>query len=123
MADGYLRQTDLLKILLDSARLGFGGLWSNEPLEAPGQIPSGLPGVGIVHRFTGCEKIRAMVDENIDPGPMADILRTSMMALMGFEPLIETIEQYWLEPANQAAESWTGHLEINRGDAGYQPGP
>jgi hypothetical protein len=60
------------------------------------------------------KKIQAMVEGSADLVPPAGSLRTSMRALMGYEPLTETIEQFWLEPANQAAENWTGHLEINR---------
>ena len=114
MAEGYLRQTDLLKILLDSARLGLEAYGRTSPWKLPAKYRLAFRELGLSIGLRAVKKVRAMVDENIDLGPMADTLRTSMMALMGFEPLIETIEQFWLEPANQAAESWTGHLEINR---------
>ena len=36
-----------------------------------------------------------------------------MEALMGYERFIETIEQFWLEPANRETGTWTEHRDIN----------
>ena len=114
MAEGYLRQTDLLKILLDSARLGLEAYVRTNPWKLPAKYRLAFRELGLSIGLRAVKKVRAMFEENADLVPTADTLRTSLIALMGFEPLIETIEQFWLEPANQAAESWTEHQEINR---------
>ncbi len=33
--------------------------------------------------------------------------------LQAFRPMVETIEQFWMEPANRQVESWTAHRNIN----------
>lgn len=114
MAEGYLRQTDLLKILLDSARLGLEAYVRTNPWKLPAKYRLAFRELGLSIGLRAVKKVRVMIEENADLVPTADTLRTSLTALMGFEPLIETIEQFWLEPANQAAESWTEHQEINR---------
>ena len=114
MAEGYLHQTDLLKILLDSARLGLEAHVRTNPWKLPAKYRLAFRELGLSIGLRAVKKVRAMFEENADLVPTADTLRTSLIALMGFEPLIETIEQFWLEPANQAAESWTEHQEINR---------
>jgi hypothetical protein len=114
MAEGTLRQTDLLKILLDSARLGLESTIRTSPWKLPAEDRLAFRELGLSIGLRAVKKVRAMVEENADLVPTADTLRTSITALMGFEPLVETIEQFWLEPANQGAESWTEHQEINR---------
>ncbi len=114
MADGYLRKTDLLKILLDSIRLGLEAYGRTSPWNLPAKYRLGFRELGLSIGLRAVKKVLAMIDKNSDLEPMADSLRTSISALIGFEPLIETIEPFWLVPAHQAAESWTGHLEINR---------
>jgi hypothetical protein len=114
MAEGYLRQTELLKILLDSSRLGLEAYLRTNPWKLPAKYRLAFRELGLSIGLRAVKKVRTMFEENADLVPTADTLRTSLTALMGFEPLIETIEQFWLEPANQAAESWTEHQEINR---------
>ncbi len=114
MAGGTLRQTDLLKILLDSARMGLESYARTSPWKLPAEYRLAFRELGLSIGLRAVEKVQAMVKENADLVPMADAVRPSITALMGFEPLMETIEQFWLEPASQAAKSWTEHLEINR---------
>jgi hypothetical protein len=114
IAEGYFQPTELLKILMDSARLGLETYGRTSPWKLPAEYRLAFRELGLSIGLRAVKKVRTMVDENIDLGPMADTLKTSMMALMNFEPLIETIERFLLEPANQAVETWTGHLEINR---------
>ena len=37
----------------------------------------------------------------------------TMGNLMGYLPLVEDIEAFWLDPVNQEAETWKEHLDIN----------
>ncbi len=114
MAEDYLGLTELLKILLDSARLGLEKFLRTDPWKLPAEYRLAFRELGLSIGLHAVNKVRSMIEENTDLVPKADTLRTSLTALMGFEPLIETIEQFWLEPANQSAKSWRGHLEINR---------
>lgn len=114
MAEDYHGLTELLKILLDSARLGLEAYLRTNPWQPSAKYRLAFRELGLSIGLRAVNKVWAMIEENADLVPKADLLRTSLTALMGFEPLIETIEQFWLEPTNQEAESWTGHLEINR---------
>ena len=114
MAGGTLRQADLLKILLDSARMGLESYARTSPWKLPAEYRLAFREFGLSIGLRAVEKVQAMVKENADLVPMADAVKPPITALMGFEPLMETIEQFWLEPASQAAKSWTEHLEINR---------
>jgi hypothetical protein len=113
MAEGYLRQTGLLKILLDSAQLGLEAYVRTSPLKLPAEYRLAFRELGLSIGLRAVKKVRALDEENIDLLSAADALGT-MLALTGYEPLIETIEKFWLKPDNQAADSWTGHREINR---------
>lgn len=42
-----------------------------------------------------------------------DPLNIDFGAVDEYLPLADEIESFWREPANQRAESWTGHLDIN----------
>lgn len=114
IAEGALLQTDLLKILLDSARLGLEEYVRTSPWKLPAKYRLAFRELGLSIGLRAVKKVRTMVEKKADIVPMADTLKPSITALLGFEPLIEAIEQFWLQPGNQAAESWTEHQEINR---------
>ena len=114
MAEGYFRQTDLLKILLDSAQMGLEAHARTSPWKLPAEYRLAFRELGLSIGLRGVKKLSAMVEESAVPLTEDEPFRTSLMALRDYVPLIETIEKFWLEPGNQAADSWKGHLEINR---------
>lgn len=114
VAEGYLPQTDLLKILLDSAQIGLEAYARTSPWKLPAEYRLAFRELGLSIGLRGLKKLSAMVEERAVPLPADEPFRTSLMALRDYVPLIETIEKFWLEPGNQAADSWKGHLEINR---------
>jgi hypothetical protein len=40
-------------------------------------------------------------------------LGQTIAALMRYRPLAESIEAFWLEPANREGGTWTEHRDIN----------
>jgi len=71
-------------------------------------------------------RLQALVDAEPARFVETSRLRQHLEALAGYEPLAERIESFWLLPANQKANTWTEHVDINAvmlatslGPAGY----
>ena len=45
--------------------------------------------------------------------PERESLLSRIENLMQYTPLTDTIEKFWLDPANKEAETWSAHRDIN----------
>lgn len=59
----------------------------------------------------------ALIQKTIDQYPenFSNVydLYAKLSGLQRYLPLIDRIEDFWLEPINQQSHSWTGHWDIN----------
>ena len=58
------------------------------------------------------------------PGTLDSVssLGPRLERLMRYAPMIDTIEGFWLEPANRSSRTWKEHEDINVGHARHEPG-
>ena len=111
--DGYFEQSDLLKLLLDSSLPGLEAYARQSPWKHPPDYRLAFRELGLSIGLRAFKKVKAFIRDH--PGILknVDALSSSVEALTRYEFLIENIESFWLEPANQGTESWTSHREIN----------
>jgi hypothetical protein len=110
---GRVDQKELLEDLLSSSLTGLESLVRKEPFLVPADHRLAFREFGLSIGLHAVRKLKGLVEEH--PGPFGDPrrLRSRLETLMGYEWLIETIEQFWLEPANRETGSWTEHRDIN----------
>ena len=114
MVEGYPEKADFLKVLLDSSRLGLESYVRQRQWNHPAGYRLAFRELGLSIGLRGLKKMQAITGENPGLFGKNEALSSSTAALMEYEPLIEKIEKFWLEPRNQAVGSWKDHLEINR---------
>jgi hypothetical protein len=114
MAEGFFEQLDLLKVLLDSSLLSLEAYVRQSPWRLPAKYRLAFRELGLSIGLRAVKKVQALIEENSALFEKVDAFSSSITALTRHESLIEGIEGFWLEPANQGAESWMSHLEINR---------
>ncbi len=114
MAEGYPEKADLLKVLLDSSRLGLESYVRQRQLNHPAGYRLAFRELGLSIGLRGLKKMQAVTEGNPGLFGKNETLSSSTAALMEYEPLIEKIEKFWLDPRSQAVHTWKDHLEINR---------
>jgi hypothetical protein len=106
-------QTDLLEILLYSSLQGLESYMRNNPLKLPAEYRLAFRELGLSIGLRAVDKLRGLIEENPDPFIKKQHLLRLIETLMRYAALIEVIENFWLEPKNREASSWTEHLDIN----------
>jgi hypothetical protein len=102
--------SNLLEIVLDSAYLGLESFARSETLEYPAEYRLAFREFGISIGLSGVENLQKWIEETPDQFRQ---LRPKVEALMGYIPLKEKIEQFWMDDKNREAVTWVEHSEIN----------
>jgi hypothetical protein len=113
-AAGAAGYADWLETLLDQAWPGLAYLAANrEVLAMPPADRLAFRELGLAIGLRAVQRTQALLGEN--PAVFAAIpaLGSRLERLQCYAPLIETIERFWLEPANRAVETWKEHENIN----------
>ncbi|MBW2100021.1 MAG: hypothetical protein JRG68_04530 [Deltaproteobacteria bacterium] len=106
-------QTDLLETLLDSSLPGLESYARTNPLELPADYRLAFRELGLSIGLRAVEKLQGLIEEKPDFFKKKHPLRTRIEILMRYAPLIEKIENFWLEPTSKKTDSWMEHPEIN----------
>jgi len=106
-------QSDLLEILLDSSLLGLKSYVRNNPLKLPAEYRLAFRELGLSIGLRAVNTLQGLIEENPDLFDKKHPLHSRIETVMRYAPLIEMIENFWLEPANREAISWTEHIDIN----------
>ena len=106
-------QTDLLEILLDSSLPGLESYSRNNPLKLPAQYRLAFRELGLSIGLRAVNKLQGLIEENPDLFNKKHPLHSRIETVMRYAPLIEVIENFWLEATNREASSWTEHQDIN----------
>jgi len=106
-------QADLLEILLDSSLPGLESYSRNNPLKLPAQYRLAFRELGLSIGLRAVNKLQGLIEENPDLFNKKHPLHSRIETVMRYAPLIEVIENFWLEATNREASSWTEHQDIN----------
>ncbi len=109
----YFKQTDLLEILLDSSLPGLESYASKNPLKLPADYRLAFRELGLSVGLHAVERLQGLIEENSGLFNKRLPLHSRMESLMRYRSFREGIEMFWLEKANQEADSWTEHRDIN----------
>ena len=113
MVQGYFDQGELLEDLLSSSLMGLESFIRKNPFAIPADRRLAFREFGLSIGLRAAGKLRGLVDEHPGLFGNANRLHSAIETLMRYERFIETIEKFWLEPANRETGSWTEHRDIN----------
>lgn len=112
LREGF-KKSDLLCDLLDDA---WGGLQSFEQrniLTLPAEYRLAFRELGLSIGLHAVEKLLELIKRASRTVTHGRRLQSQAESLARYVPLSQSIEQFWLEPENRRAESWTAHMDIN----------
>jgi hypothetical protein len=110
---GRLERSDLPEILLDAALLGLESTMRKDHLNLPASYRLAFRELGLSIGLHAVDMLRSLIDANPDRFKDKQRLQSLIQALGQHAALGQTIENFWLEPANRKARSWSDHREIN----------
>ncbi len=104
----------LLEVLLDSSRIGLESYArGREPLKLPASHRLAFRELGLSIGLHGLEKIHGLIKQAPYDFDMKQRLHSQVQSLMQYMPLSDTIETFWIEPANRQTGNWKEHRDIN----------
>jgi hypothetical protein len=102
----------LLETVVNSVLLGIEAFSRGNSLEYPAEYRLAFRELGLSIGLTAVENLQKGTGEN--PGLFGrESLHRRVDALMGYVPLGETIERFWMDGKNRETSTWTEHREIN----------
>ena len=107
-------QTELLETLLDSSLAGLESYSRMNPLKLPAEDRLAFRELGLSIGMRAVEAVRKLIEEKTNLFEKRDQLYKHIESLKRYTPLIETIENFWLEHSSREAGSWRDHRDINR---------
>ncbi len=113
MVMGSLMDAGLLETVVESALLGMRSFAKGETLEYPAEYRLAFRELGLSIGLSAVNNLRKVVEENPGLLPRNSPLHRRIEDLMGYMPLRETIENFWIDGKNRQASTWIEHREIN----------
>ena len=106
-------QTGLAEDLLDACLLGLESYAKNNPLNFPVDYRLAFRELGLAIGLQAVEKIQGLISKI--PGLFDEkyLLHLRIEKLLGYIPLKEIIEGFWLESKNRQTSTWIEHRDIN----------
>jgi hypothetical protein len=105
--------TDLLETILASSQLGLQSYSRRNPLSLPADYRLAFRELGLSIGLRAVERLKGLIKENRGFFSERESLLSRIENLMQYTPLADTIEKFWLDPANKEAETWSAHSDIN----------
>jgi hypothetical protein len=113
IVSSYFEQTDLLETLLDSSLMGLESFVRMNPLKLPVDYRLAFRELGLSIGTRAVQKLHGLIEEKPAFFKESLPLRKRIEMLMQYTPLIEIIENFWLERTSREAKSWMDHRDIN----------
>ncbi len=112
MIKGAIKDMSMLEAVVGSALLGVKAFASSETLAYPAGYRLAFRELGLSIGLAAFEDLAKWMEKN--PGLFClGQLDKQVEELMGYMPLGEKIEQFWIDGKNREASTWTEHREIN----------
>lgn len=113
MISTNLRESDRLVPLLRDAEVGLEAFVRSRSLNASADSRLGFRELGLSIGLHAIVKMKRAIEQHPENFSDQHELHARLSGLARFLPLIESIENFWLEPSNQQSHTWTGHRDIN----------
>jgi len=113
MMKGHFTSTGLLGALLDASLLGLKAFNREDSLKLPAHYRLAFRELGLSIGLKAAERLSGIVEQNEHTFGKQHDLKVRMKALKQYRTLTEVIENFWLKPEYQEAESWMAHRDIN----------
>ncbi len=113
MINGGFEYSGLLNAVLNSALFGMEAFMRSGSLEYPAEYRLAFRELGLSIGISAIENLRKGIEENPGLFGREGSLKRRVETLMGYVPLGETIEQFWMDDKNREASTWIEHREIN----------
>jgi hypothetical protein len=113
MAKEASPKADLLPDLLEASRIGLHAYARTGLLEAPAAYRLPFREFGLSIGLHAIERLNRLFDEKPEIFDKKRSLRGQVESLKRHIPMAETIEAFWLKPANREASTFTDHYDIN----------
>jgi len=107
---GYER---MLKSVVDSGLLGIEAFLRSGSLEYPAEYRLAFRELGLSIGLSAVDNLQKRLKENPRLFQREDYLYRQVEDLMGYMPLRETIERFWIDGRNRKTSTWIQHREIN----------
>jgi hypothetical protein len=111
--DGPFEQGALLEDLLSASLSGLDAFATKSPLALPANYRLAFREFGLSIGLRAVGKLKDMMEEYPGPFSGAHRLGPAIAALIRYQPIVELIETFWLEPANRKSGTWKEHSDIN----------
>ncbi len=104
---------ELLEILLNDSLAGLQSFVRSNLLQLPATHRLAFREFGLSIGLRAVQKLKRSIEGQPKQYQNLARLHGPVEDLMGYAPLVEDIEAFWLDPVNQEAETWKEHLDIN----------
>jgi hypothetical protein len=105
--------TGLFKTLLESSLEGLKLYMRDDHLRLPARYRLAFRELGLSIGLGAIENTRRLVRQRAGRHNREKGTDSLVGSLMGYAPLRETIEAFWLQEVNRESASWKNHLDIN----------
>lgn len=106
-------KADLLTDLLEASLTGLQAYVRAGALESPARYRLPFRELGLAIGLHALERLKQLIEESPDLSSSQRSLRGQVQTLERYGALADTIEAFWLEPANRKVSSFTDHRDIN----------
>jgi hypothetical protein len=108
-----LDRADLLDVLLNSSLMSLQTYSNRDSLQLPAQYRLGFRELGLSIGLHAVEKMPGLLEQTPRDFNTKRRLQLQTEGLMRYTPLSDSIETFWLDPANRQASEWVAHRDIN----------
>ncbi len=113
MLSTNLRESERLISLLRDAEVGLENVVRGRSLNAFADYRLGFRELGLSIGLHAIVTMQKAIEQHPQSFSNRHELHSRLSGLARYLPLIESIENFWLEPSNQQSHSWIGHRDIN----------
>ena len=110
---GLPEQAELLRTLLASACAGLESFVHMNSLQLPADYRLAFRELGLAIGLRGAAIVEKLLTEKPTLFPNGVQLHTQIECLRQYQPMIDTIVQFWLQQSNRTTSTWTDHRDIN----------
>jgi hypothetical protein len=112
-AENRFEQGRLLEDLLASSRTGLESFAKSRPFAFPADRRLAFREFGLSIGLKAVGRLKGLLEGQPGLFGNAQRLHSEIEALMRYEPFVELIESFWLEPMNRETGAWKEHDDIN----------
>ena len=113
IANGRSLLNSLLEDLLNSALVGLESYANTNSLDLPAEYRLAFREFGLSIGLRGLATMESLLEDEPKLFIHGERLRTQIENLLHYKPMIDSIEQFWLQPASRAGNTWRDHRDIN----------